>query len=59
VEARIHASSGRLPDYIPLLAQANPTWFAVQIQGTDGQIHASGDMDLLFPLMSVVKPSSS
>ena len=39
-----------------MLAQANPTWFAVQIQGVDGQIHTSGDLSVMFPLMSVVKP---
>ncbi len=56
VQSRIHAYGGQLPDYIPLLAQANPTWFAVQIQGIDGQLHTSGDLSLSFPLMSVVKP---
>lgn len=46
----------KLPNYIPLLAQANPAWFAVQIQSTTGQIYAAGDVDVSFPLMSVVKP---
>ena len=46
----------KLPDYIPLLAQANPTWFAVHIQGINGQIHSTGDIHLSFPLMSVIKP---
>lgn len=57
VQARAHIQGGQLPNYVPLLAQANRTWFAVQIQGIDGQIHtSSGDVTLSFPLMSVVKP---
>lgn len=56
VQAQTHTQEGQIPDYIPLLAQANPTWFAVQIQCVDGQIYAAGDVTLSFPLMSVVKP---
>lgn len=56
VQAQTHTQQGQLPGYIPLLAQANPTWFAVQIQCIDGQIYAAGDVTLSFPLMSVVKP---
>lgn len=56
VQAQTHTQEGQLPRYIPLLAQANPTWFAVQIQCVDGQIYAAGDVTLSFPLMSVVKP---
>lgn len=56
VEAQTHIQGGQLPDYIPLLAQANPAWFAVQIQGIHGQLYSAGDVTLSFPLMSVVKP---
>jgi len=56
VQAQTHTQEGQLLGYIPLLAQANPTWFAVQIQCIDGQIYAAGDVTLSFPLMSVVKP---
>jgi glutaminase len=56
VQAETNIQGGQLPDYIPLLAQVNPTWFAMQIQSLDGQIHTSGDVTLSFPLMSVVKP---
>lgn len=56
IQAQTHTQSGLLPDYIPLLAQANPTWFAVQIQAIDGHIYTSGDCTVMFPLMSVVKP---
>ncbi len=54
-QAQTHTHGGLLPDYIPLLTQANPTWFAVQVQSVNGQIHTSGDV-ISFPLMSVVKP---
>ena len=56
IQAQIQSHRGQLPEYIPLLAQANPSWFAVQIQCTDGQVHRFGNLTLLFPLMSVVKP---
>lgn len=51
-----HHIQGELPDYIPLLAQANRSWFAVQIQGINGQMQLAGDVTLSFPLMSVIKP---
>lgn len=56
VQAHAHIQEGQLPGYIPLLAQANPTWLAVQVQSVDGRVHACGDIAQLFPLMSVVKP---
>lgn len=56
VQAQAHTHGAQLPDYIPLLAQANPNWFAVQIQSIKGQILSAGDVTLSFPLMSVVKP---
>ncbi|MBW4548008.1 MAG: glutaminase [Symplocastrum torsivum CPER-KK1] len=56
VQAQIQSQRGQLPEYIPLLAQANPFWFAVQFQCIDGQVHQFGNITLLFPLMSVVKP---
>lgn len=51
-----HIQGGRLPDYIPLLAQADRRWFAVQIQGINSQRQLAGDITLSFPLMSVIKP---
>lgn len=56
VQAQAQTQVGQLPNYIPLLAQANPTWFAVQVQRLDGPILVSGDATQLFPLMSLVKP---
>lgn len=56
IQAQNYSQRGKLPTYIPLLAQANPTWFAVQTQTISGEIHAAGEMNLSFPLMSVIKP---
>lgn len=56
VQVQNQTQAGQLPNYIPLLAQASPTWFAVQVQRVDGQSCACGDVTRLFPLMSVVKP---
>ena len=54
--ARSQAASGQLPEYIPLLSQANPQWFGVQIQRNDGQSFAIGEVRRSFALMSVIKP---
>jgi glutaminase len=54
--ARKLTQFGRLPDYIPLLAQANPEWFAVQVHLIQGQIYSIGEVNRPFVLMSVVKP---
>lgn len=56
IEAQTHTQGGQLPNYIPLLAQANPSWLAVQIRSVDSQVLSAGDVRLSFPLMSVVKP---
>ena len=56
MQARKHTQEGKLPNYIPLLAQANPNWLAVQIQTITKQTYAVGDLSCIFSLMSVVKP---
>ncbi|AFY87251.1 L-glutaminase [Chroococcidiopsis thermalis PCC 7203] len=56
MQARRHTQEGKLPKYIPLLAQANPNWLAVQIQTVTEQSYNAGDTHCTFPLMSVVKP---
>lgn len=56
VQAQVQIHGGQLPDYIPLLAQANSTWFAAQIQSVDAQVYLAGDITLTFVLMSVIKP---
>ena len=54
-QAIIRSSQGAIPDYVPLLASANPQAFAVQIRGIGGQFFCNGRSPT-FPLMSVVKP---
>jgi glutaminase len=56
IQAQTHTQGGQIADYIPLLGQAAPNWFAVHIQGNNEQILSAGDVTLSFPLMSVVKP---
>jgi len=56
MQARRHIQGGKLPQYIPLLAQANPNWLAVQIQTVTEHNYKGGDIHCTFPLMSVVKP---
>ena len=56
IQAQTQTQGGQLPNYIPMLAQANPSWLAVQVRGIQGEILSAGDVTLSFPLMSVVKP---
>ena len=55
-EAINRSRSGQIPNYVPLLAQADRQELAVQIRAIDGQIFSFGSADKTFPLMSVVKP---
>lgn len=55
-EAIIRGNSGEVPSYVPLLAKADRTAFAVQIRAIGGQIYTWGSEAQTFPLMSVVKP---
>lgn len=55
-EALQLAVQGRLPDYIPLLATADPTGFAVGIRTLTGEAQIWGDCDRAIVLMSVIKP---
>jgi len=54
--ARQQARAGKLPDYIPALAQANPEALAIAIQTRQGNPYLGGDRTQVFPLMSVIKP---
>ena len=56
VQARSYSQGGRLPDYIPRLAQVNPAWFAVKINCTNGETFRFGEAEIPFVLMSVIKP---
>jgi len=55
-KAREQAKMGKLPNYIPLLHQANPNWLAVYPIALDGQTYSFGDTEQTFPLMSGIKP---
>jgi glutaminase len=55
------AKTGKLPSYIPLLAQVNLEMIAIAIQTVNGDLVngnlvIAGDIDATFPLMSVIKP---
>ncbi len=54
--AKTKTQLGRLPDYIPLLAQIKPTTVAVQIQTARGTTFSAGEVRQPFALMSVIKP---
>jgi len=54
--ARQESAKGKLPNYIPLLAQADPQAIAIAIQKVNGDHLMAGDTELTFPLMSVIKP---
>ncbi|WP_171574911.1 glutaminase A [Leptolyngbya sp. Cla-17] len=55
-EARAIARTGRIPDYIPRLAEVNRDRIAVYIQATNASPFSAGDTSHRFALMSVIKP---
>jgi glutaminase len=52
--------SGKLPSYIPLLAQVNPQAISIAIEQLNSygkfDVAVAGNTSLTFPLMSVIKP---
>src|ERR1700727_92187 len=46
---------GVVADYIPVLACADPTWFAVSVADVDGGLHSAGDIDIEFSIQSISK----
>lgn len=46
---------GVVADYIPVLAGADPSLFAVCVAETDGAVHAAGDADVEFSVQSISK----
>ena len=55
--ARFHGDlSGAVADYIPALACASPALFGICVTGADGQVAASGDVDVTFSMQSISKP---
>jgi glutaminase len=55
-EAINRSQSGQIPQYVPLLAQADRQKLAMQIRAIDGQILSVGNTNQTFPMMSVIKP---
>lgn len=55
-QAKVRTQLGRLPDYIPLLAQTDSSILAIQIQTTSGRELSAGEVNQQFALMSVIKP---
>ena len=51
-----HVPDGELSRVYPALATADPAHFGVCVVGTGGAVHAAGDVDVPFALMSVAKP---
>src|SRR5438477_7793385 len=47
---------GRVADYIPELAKANPEWFGISAVTADGLIVDVGDSTQLFSIQSISKP---
>lgn len=49
-------TSGKVADYIPELARANPEWFGISIVSVQGQSFDVGDWQQMFSIQSVSKP---
>ena len=49
-------NDGKVADYIPELALANPKWFGISVVTVDGQVFDVGDHQQLFSIQSVSKP---
>ncbi len=56
IQANHNAKTGKLPDYIPWLKNADFNSFALSILTLDGTLQTVGDSNRIFPLMSVIKP---
>lgn len=58
---QIHAryagnDDGRVANYIPELAKADPKWFGIAIATVDGRVYEVGDFKQLFTIQSISKP---
>src|SRR5262249_22012 len=47
---------GKVADYIPELAKANPRWFGIVVATADGQVFEVGDCKQQFTIQSISKP---
>jgi len=49
-------STGEIATYIPELGKADPSWFAICLATTDGQVYEVGDSQQTFTIQSISKP---
>src|SRR5262245_51123818 len=49
-------TGGKVADYIPVLAEADPAYFGICVANTRGDAFAVGDADHAFSIQSVSKP---
>ncbi|MDQ0645929.1 glutaminase [Microbacterium natoriense] len=47
--------AGAVADYIPILAEADPSWFGLSLVGVDGRSASAGDIDVAFSIQSISK----
>lgn len=57
-QAKTQIPKGKVLDRIPILANANPLWFALHISLKSGENYSLGDTACVFSFMSVIKPFS-
>lgn len=55
-ECHPYTSEGKLANYIPELAKANPNDLGIYIINSDDRIHRAGDFNKKFTIQSIVKP---
>jgi len=55
IEVEPLIGSGKLADYIPELANVNPSYFGIEIKFIDGISYAVGDTDIPFSIQSISK----
>ena len=55
-ERHSRLNEGRVADYIPALAEANPDHFGIAIVTAEGQVYTVGDTDVPFTIQSISKP---
>lgn len=53
--ARVDCGKGRVANYIPALAQVDPTKFGMAVALPDGEVHVIGDAEESFSIQSVSK----
>lgn len=46
---------GDIADYIPVLTEADPSWFGLSLVETGGEVHEAGDVETAFSIQSISK----